>query len=101
MRIAGVDVPGNDGRTLVDLLLRIGRDADLALAHRIERSYSRGGRAQHLALSPEEANLLLAVLEDPPDGLAELRDALAADHRHRTVWPPDQDPDHDPDFPAA
>ena len=83
MRIAGVEVRGNDGRTLVDLLLRIGRDGDLALAHRIERSYSRGGRAQRLALSPEEANVLLGVLADAPDSLAELRDALARDQGDR------------------
>jgi hypothetical protein len=77
MRMAGIEVSGNDGRTLVDLLLRIGRDADLALAHRIERGFSR--QVQLMALSPEEADLLLGVLDDPPEGgLSELRGALAS-----------------------
>jgi hypothetical protein len=81
MRMAGIEVSGNDGRTLVDLLLRIGRDADLALAHRIERAYSR--QVLILALSPEESELLLGVLDDPPESLAELRWVLARDHGDR------------------
>ncbi len=73
---------GNDGRVLVDLLLRIGRDADLALAHRIERGYSR--QVQLFALSPEEADLLLGVLDEPrTSGLVVLRGVLARDHRDR------------------
>ena len=81
MRMAGVEVSGNNGRTLVDLLLRIGRDADLALAHRIERGYSRQVK-KIIALSPAERDLLLGVLDDPPEGdLAQLRGALARDRR--------------------
>lgn len=79
MRMAGVEVPGNDGRALVDFLMRIGRDADLALAHRIERGYSR--QVKVMALSADERDLLLGVLDDPTEGLAELRGALARDHR--------------------
>lgn len=75
MRVAGVEVSGNDGRTLVDLLLRIGRDADLALAHRIERGYSR--QNPKLDLTPAERDHLLTVLADPPPGLVGLRDGLA------------------------
>jgi hypothetical protein len=74
MRVADVEVSGNDGRTLVDLLLQIGRDADLALAHRIERGYSRQNPI--LELSPTERDHLLDVLIDPPPGLVELRDGL-------------------------
>ena len=59
MWMAGVEVSEGDGRTLVDLLMRIGRDADLALAHRIERAFSR--QVLILALSHEESNLLLGV----------------------------------------
>ena len=80
MRIAGVDVSGADGRTLVDLLMRIGRDLDLALAHRIERAYSR--QVLILALSPEECDLLLDVLDDS-ESLAELRGKLAQRPRPR------------------
>ena len=81
MKIGGVEVSGGDGRTLVDLLLRIGRDADLALAHRIERGYSR--QVDEVVLSPAESDHLLGVLDDPPDGLVELRDVLVHDHRNR------------------
>ncbi len=76
MKIAGVEVSGNDGRTLVDLLHRIGRDADLALAHRIERGYSR--QVPEVLLSPAESDHLLAVLDVPPGSLSALRGALAA-----------------------
>ncbi len=82
MRVADVEVSGNDGRTLVDLLLRIGRDADLALAHRIERGFSR--QNPNLELSPTECDHLLGVLIDPPPGLVELRDRLADDQRGAT-----------------
>jgi hypothetical protein len=81
MKIAGVDVPGNDGRVLVDLLLRIGRDADLALAHRIERAYSR--QVDEVILSPIESDHLHSALVDCPDGPGELRAALAREHRDR------------------
>ena len=81
MKIAGVDVPGNDGRVLVDLLLRIGRDADLALAHRIERGYSR--QVDEVILSPTECDHLLSALVDCPVGPDELRGTLARDQRDR------------------
>ena len=83
MRIDGIEVTGSDGRALVDLLMRIGRDVDLALAHRIERAYSR--QDPLLALSYKETDLLLGILDDPPDGLTELRGALARDQRDRKV----------------
>lgn len=53
---------------LVGLLLVIGRDADLAPAHRIERGFSRQ----------------IGVLDYPQtSGLVELRGQLARDHRDR------------------
>jgi hypothetical protein len=82
MRVVDVEVSGNDGRTLVDLLLRIGRDADLALAHRIERGFSRQNPI--LELTPTEHGHLLGVLIDPPPGLVELRDRLADDNSEPT-----------------
>lgn len=78
MRVADVELPGKAGRTLVDLLLRIGRDADLALAHRIERGYSR--QSPTLALSATEREHLLSTLDDSPPELAELRDHLAREN---------------------
>jgi hypothetical protein len=36
-----------------------------------------------VALEPAERDAILAVLEDPPDGLAELRGVLARDQRER------------------
>jgi len=83
MVISGIQVSGNDGRTLVALLLAIGRDADLALAHRIERGFSRQNPT--LELSAAESDHLLGVLDDPPPtpGLVELRGKLARDHRDR------------------
>ncbi len=75
MRVAGIEVSGNDGRTLVDLLLRIGRDGDLSLAHRIERGFSRQNPT--LELSNTERDHLLGVLDDPATpGLAKLRAVL-------------------------
>ena len=66
MWLAGVEVSGTDGRTLVDLLLRIGRDADLALAHRIDRGYSR--QVPLLALSYKEPTFCSASSTTHPKG---------------------------------
>ena len=38
-----------------------------------------------VALEPEEREAILAVLEDPPAGLVELRGALARDQRDRSI----------------
>jgi hypothetical protein len=40
-----------------------------------------------ITLTPEQWDAVLAVLEDPPDGLEELRGVLARDQRHRAIWP--------------
>jgi hypothetical protein len=37
-----------------------------------------------VALKPAERDAILSVLEDPPDGLVELRGVLARDHADRT-----------------
>jgi hypothetical protein len=36
-----------------------------------------------VTLGPDERHAILAVLEDPPAGLEELRGVLASDHRRR------------------
>jgi len=82
MLVAGVQVSGNDGRMLVDTLLQIGRDADLALAHRIERGFSRQNPT--LELSPAEITHLLGVLDDPATpGISGLRTALVEEREGR------------------
>ena len=86
MLVAGVQLSGNDGRTLVDLLLRIGRDADLALAHRIERGFSRQNAS--LELSPAEGEHLLGILVAPPSiGLERLRSSLVTGHESEPPGP--------------
>jgi hypothetical protein len=75
MRLVGVHVSEPDCRTLIDILLRVGRAGDLHLAARIDRNLEREARI--MALSPAERERLLGVLDDPPDELAELRGALA------------------------
>jgi len=81
MRMAGVSVCEADCRTLVDLLHRVGRDDDLRLAARIDRGFEREIRI--LALSVAERDRLLGVLNDPPDGLVELRGVLVGEQRDR------------------
>jgi len=81
MRMAGIPVSETDCRTLVDLLLRVGRDDDLALAQRIDRNLER--EVKIMALSPDERTTLLVVLDDPPDSLTELRGQLAREHPDR------------------
>ena len=71
MRLAGIDVSELDCLALIDLLQRVGRDADLALAQRIERGLDRAVRT--LPLSPAERDQLLGVLDKPPDSLLEFR----------------------------
>ena len=69
MRLVGVDVQPEDCRTLVDLLLRVGRADDLSLP---AESTEVSTTTRILALSPAERKTLLGVLDDPPDSLTEL-----------------------------
>jgi hypothetical protein len=50
------------------------------LAHRLERTILDGVL---LALTIDERAIILAALEDPPDGLAELRGVLMNEHQWR------------------
>ena len=50
-------------------------------AEMIERGVARDLYA--VAVTPEERDAILSVLEDPPDGLVELRGVLARDQRDR------------------
>ncbi len=82
MRLAGIQINEADCRTLVDMLLRVGRADDLTAAAAIERGL--GIDATIAALSIADRRAILGVLDDPPGGgLAELRGKLARDHRDR------------------
>lgn len=81
MRLAGIPISDDDLRTIVDLLLRLGRADDLDLAARLERGLTEGTKL--LALTHAERDTLLSVLDDPPDSLVELRGILAREHRER------------------
>jgi hypothetical protein len=77
------DTPVNDtdAGTLVELLHRSGRADDLTASTIIENALSR--KALSAPLTPEERDAILSVLEDPTEGLEDLRGALARDHRDR------------------
>ena len=81
MRLAGIPVRDEDIHTLIDLLLRVGRADDLKLAARLDRALEL--EAMILALGTNERATILSVLDDPPEGLAELRGTLARDQRER------------------
>jgi hypothetical protein len=78
MMLAGLAVPA-DGVEQLAALVRIGGAAELA--DRLERTLDN--QVKLLALSLDERALLLSALEDPPQGLAELRAVLLADHQWR------------------
>ena len=80
MRLAGIPLSDDDCKTLVDLLLRVGRAEDLSSP---AASTEVSTTTRILALSPAERKTLLGVLDDPPDSLTELRGELARDHRER------------------
>ena len=75
MRLYGIPVRDEDIHTLIDRLHRVGRAEDLELAMRLKRGISLGTTL--LALSGNERDLLLNVLDHPPKGLVELRGVLA------------------------
>ena len=85
MRLAGIPINEADCRTLVDLLLRVGRADDLAAAAALERGLAIDATIVALSTRDRRAILgVLGVLDDPPDGaLVELRGELARDYRNR------------------
>jgi uncharacterized protein (DUF1778 family) len=79
----GIPIAEEDARTLIDLLLR-GDTADgLVAAEAIERGLAL--EAKLLALTPAMRDAILSVLEDPPEGLAELQGKLDRDQRDRSA----------------
>lgn len=82
MRLAGNHVRENDCHTLIDMLLRIGR-ADYLDAVAVIEGLALD--AKIIALNAAQRTAILGVLDDPPDGLAELRGVLAKDHHARRL----------------
>ena len=70
----GVLVSDADARTLVDLLLRNGEFDGLTAADAIEHGLRTGDSI--IGLDPAEGDAIANVLDDPPDGLTSLRNAL-------------------------
>ena len=77
------DIPLTDAaaETLIDLLRHSGRADDQSAATIIQNALSR--KALSAPLTPDERDAVLGVLEDPPEGLVELRDVLARDEHDR------------------
>jgi hypothetical protein len=81
LRLYGVPVAPDHALWLVYKLRQVGRANDLTAANMIEKGLR--DELVAVALTVEERDSILGVLDDPPDGLAELRGKLASDHRWR------------------
>ena len=82
VELNGVPISDSDARTLVDLLMRLGRADDLSAASVIE--YALAERIRRVDLSEAGAPAVVGVLDDPPDGgLAQLRGILILAHAQR------------------
>jgi hypothetical protein len=78
MQLAGVSVPDRLVLELAGML----RDAGfLDTADLLEHAYDSGRRVVALSIPAREA--ILRVLDDPPDGLEELRGLLLQEHEWR------------------
>ena len=81
MRLYGIPIQDDDLRRLIFRLVRFGQAKDVDLASRI--GWGITSETALLALSAQERDAILRVLDDPPAGLIELRGALAREHRNR------------------
>ena len=81
MVLCGVHVDDDDLKTLVDLLLRVGRADNLSAAATIEAGLAEG--ANVIDLSQAGCAAVLGVLDDPGERLKPLRGKLARRHRER------------------
>ena len=80
--IAGVSVTDSDAWWIVDRLFAIGRADDVTTALTLELGIQAGADVNWLTPAQEAAVML--VLDNPPDGLLELRHKLARDHHDQT-----------------
>ena len=85
LRLYGVPVAPNDVRALIATLIANGEPRAVAAAARISDGLERG--MPLVALEPRERDAVLATLDDPAEGLVELRGALVRDYEQRTAKP--------------
>jgi hypothetical protein len=78
MMLAGVQVSAAATDELAGLVAAAGADA---LAERLRRGLADDVKL--LALTLDERSVILGTLDDPPDGLAELRGVLLNEHEWR------------------
>ena len=79
LRILGIPIGDDDARHLVATLIADGTPDALTAAGQITKGVERDLYA--VGLTREERTAVLACLEDPPDGLVELRGVLMREHR--------------------
>jgi hypothetical protein len=78
MMLAGIPVPAAATEELATMVRAARADA---LAARLDDALAADLKL--LALTIDERAIILAVLDDPPDGLAELRAVLRNEHQWR------------------
>jgi len=78
VEIAGIEIDGLAVLGLAERLVHAGHSDTAALLLTAQTS-----RDEHLGLTVEHREAVLAVLRDPPDGLRELRAALMVDDVRR------------------
>ena len=81
LRLFDVPVAKEDARSLVATLLADDHPHSAEAAATIAHGLELG--ASLVALTPEERDAILAALEDPPEGLVELRGVLMRDFEQR------------------
>lgn len=79
LRLLGIPISDADARHLVATLLVEGTPDAPAAAAKITKGVESGLYA--VGLTRAERTAVLACLEDPPDGLVELRGVLMREHR--------------------
>lgn len=82
MWLWGIPLDRADAQALVATLIADGSPDAVSAAGRIGKRLDQGSNGL-VALTPEHRDAILSVLEDPPDGLNELRGALIRDHEQR------------------
>ena len=83
LRLFGIPVAPADARALVATLVSDGSTDAIAAAARITAGLDRGRGL--VALEPKHRDAILRTLEDPSDGLAELRGGLIRDREQRNA----------------
>jgi hypothetical protein len=83
LRVYGVPVSSDDAHKLVVRLMAYGSPDAVAAAARIRTRLQHGAPRGLVALEPQQRDAILDVLEDPPEGLAELRGKLVDDAAKR------------------